>query len=123
MAVQRTVLVVDDDPNVLSALTALLDALSPFAVLGAAGFDEALEILATHAVDVLLVDAVLPLPHSGEELAEHARARTARLAVVLMSGDWRSELTAQPPDTVFLPKPFGLKQILEAIEQALQKSA
>jgi DNA-binding NtrC family response regulator len=120
MAAQRTVLVVDDDPNVLAALSALLAALSPFAVLNAPRFDAAIEHLQTQRVDVLLVDAILPM-HSGEELAHVARTRNPSLAIVLMSADWRSELTPQPSGTVFLPKPFGLEQVLGALEEAITK--
>jgi FixJ family two-component response regulator len=122
MAAARTVLVVDDDPNVLVALSALLAELSSFAVLSALGFDAAIEHLQTQPVHVLVADAILPT-HSGEELAHVARAQNVNIAIVLTSADWRSELLPQPSGTVFLPKPFGLEQVLEALKEAIANVA
>jgi FixJ family two-component response regulator len=121
--VQRTVLVVDDDVNVLEVLQALLQAHGSDRVLSASGFHAAMDLLEGGRVDILLVDAVLPKPHSGRELAHAARKIRRDTAVVLISGDGWQDMEALPQGTVFLPKPFGSRQVHEAFEIALANVA
>ena len=119
MATEQTLLVVDDDRNVLPALTALLEVHSSYHVLSASGFVAAVNLLEGGRVDLLVVDAVLPKPHSGKEIAHVARAVRPDTAIVLTTADWKPDLGAFPDGTVFLPKPFGVKQLLAAIAVAV----
>ncbi len=114
-----SVLVVEDDDQVRALVGVLLaDAGHRFA--GAADGAQALEHLRRQAVDVLLVDLVLP-DTRGEELARRARAIRPELAVVYTSG-YAGEATlgqAAPPGDGFIAKPFSGVELERALEAAL----
>jgi CheY-like chemotaxis protein len=85
-----TVLVVDDEPDVLSATVELFEALGYRALCARCG-GEALEILArTPSLKVLYTDVLMP-KMSGVTLARRARDLIPNIKVLLVSGS---------PDTV-----------------------
>jgi DNA-binding response OmpR family regulator len=77
-----TILAIDDDPAVLDALRLSLDATCT--VLTAASGPEALDVLITHSVDVVLLDLRLP-GMDGFEVLEHIRARHAHVFVIVVT--------------------------------------
>ena len=114
-----TILVVDDHPAVADTVAMLLRADS-FTVWVARDGREALAILDTVAVDLVLADVVMPVM-DGPALAAELRRRGAGVPVVLMSavaGPW------VPGGNVagFLLKPFGPDELLDALRSALKMS-
>lgn len=81
------ILVVDDDPSVRRVLERALQRRGHVAYMAAAG-DEALEILRTHEVDVVLMDLRMP-GMSGQTLYHVIASQWPSLGtrVVVMSGD------------------------------------
>jgi CheY-like chemotaxis protein len=117
---QRIVLI-DDEPGVLKALTLLLQTMG-YQVLAFNGPQEALTYLRAGVdPDLILSDQRMP-GLSGSELFRTLRALSINAPFVLMSGhaqesDVREVL--QAGSTAFLPKPFTPVSLKEALEGAL----
>lgn len=83
-----SVLVVDDDPRILSILAAQLD--PDFEVLTACSASQAREVLAMRSVDMVLTDLQLP-DETGLSLLDWVRRTTPRTSRVLITGTARLE--------------------------------
>ena len=83
-----SVLIVDDDPGVLSLLAAQLAA--EFEVIAASTPEQARAVLAERSVDILLCDLHLP-GESGLKLLDGTRRASPRTARVLLTGTARLE--------------------------------
>ena len=115
---RRTILVVDDDADMRLYLRSCLRAASaPFdRVIEAADGLEALRLVRSEAVDVVICDVNLP-GLDGRRLTRAIRddAALRHIAVLLVSGD------GVPNDGVadgFLLEPFNSLQLLAALEKA-----
>lgn len=110
-----TILVADDEPDILAVLADLLEG-EGYRVLRARDGAEALARLERERPDLLLTDD--RMPHlRGVDLAAHLGARLARaVPVILMSAVAPASL---PPGTTFLPKPFDLNRLLDMVARLL----
>jgi CheY-like chemotaxis protein len=106
-----TVLVVEDDPSLLS-LTAYVFGKKGHHVLTDVDAFGALALLRSHSVDLLFTDIDLAHGTNGVTLARDARALRSDLPVAYTSG--RRELSADQmvPGSVFLPKPYRLAEVI-----------
>ncbi len=118
----KTILIVDDEPNIVISLEFLLKR-EGFRVLLAGDGEEALRKLAELAPDLVLLDVMLPLK-SGFEVCQEIRAHP----------DWNSVkivmLSAKGRDTevqkglalgadAYLTKPFATKALLAKVKELL----
>lgn len=78
-----SILVVDDDPAILSLLTSQLE--SEFEVLLASSSEEARGVFATRSIDIILSDLQLP-GESGLSLLDWVRRTAPRTSRILISG-------------------------------------
>jgi adenylate cyclase len=117
MATDATVLAVDDQPQNLRLLDAVL---SPrgWTVLTASGGEQALDILTEQDVDVVLLDIVMP-GLDGHEVCRRIRAdaATAFLPVVMITASGSQErLTAlQAGADDFIQKPFDQAELVARV--------
>ncbi len=118
-----TVLLVEDEEAVRSfAVRALMS--RGYTVLEAATGSEALEVMEEHGgeVDLVVSDVVMP-EMDGPTLLKKLRERHTGLKVIFVSGyaedAFKKNLEGQD-DFAFLPKPFSLKQLAEAVKNALE---
>jgi two-component system cell cycle sensor histidine kinase/response regulator CckA len=122
---KRTILVVDDEPDVLRLLQAILTE-DGFEVLTAKSADLAIKAFGRLArqPDLLLTDVVMP-GMSGPMLVDHLRQLAPDLKVLFMSGfDDRHVVRRYVVDKGFqlIPKPFTVKSLRRAIDGAIQDS-
>jgi two-component system OmpR family response regulator len=112
-----TVLVIEDDPNVLAFIDRMLTQ-SGHTVLAAEDPDHARFVLAEHGgpADLLLIDIVLP-GSNGLDFARAAKAANPALKIIFMTG-----LVHQSPKVLrsglgpVLHKPFSSDELLKTIE-------
>ncbi|MGH2913703.1 MAG: response regulator [Solirubrobacteraceae bacterium] len=120
----RTVLVVEDEPQVLALVTRLLTN-AGYLVLSAASGKQALDLLCDRArtIDLLLTDMILP-DLSGAELARAALECHPELRIVYTSGYTGESAVREgmPPGDGFLAKPYGGGELRRALEVALDRS-
>jgi CheY-like chemotaxis protein len=113
---RRTILVVDDEPEVRSSTALLLETLD-FSVLEAGDAQTALAALEEiGAVELLLTDLVLPGGVSGADLARQALAKRPGLKVLLTTG--RPEL-AEGETFALIGKPFRMADLAQKIEEVM----
>ena len=135
-----TILVVDDELQVLTLCKALLEG-SRFTVLEADGSSEALKICTQHQgpIDLLITDLVLPppafqlatssnrFPHvNGHELAVRATMIRSGLRIILMSGNPDKELInhgIKRGTLPFLAKPFERDRLIALVHTVLAQPA
>ncbi len=113
------VLVVDDDRAVRTFTKAALERLGHNALLAENG-KEALEVLrGSQAVDLVLLDMVMPEVGGAEVFAE-IQARWPGLPVVVVSGYSHEEAqrVGIPNNQPFLAKPYTVQSLASAIENA-----
>jgi len=114
-AVPRSVLVVEDNVDLLAFLCHLIRSAGHQAV-GAAGVAEAVEILDREAVDLIFLDLMLPDGH-GADVARYARARGRDIPVVAVSG-----LPLDPEEIRrfgirrMIAKPLHVREVLNALQ-------
>jgi PAS domain S-box-containing protein len=119
----RTVLIVEDDPQV-RALSRRLLAAAGFRVLEAEDASTALAVWTEHhrQIDVVLTDLVMP-GMGGQELAKALRVERPKIPVVFMSGysaDIAGTELRLSPEERFVAKPFTRGELLDALRQALE---
>jgi len=119
------VLVVDDEPLVRTAAVRMLAALG-YEARGASGAGEAMRLLRAGAgADVALVDLVMP-GEDGVACLAAMRGERPELAAVLSSGygeDQRVQDALATGFCGFLYKPYGKRELAEAIERAMKRAA
>jgi len=117
------VLVVEDEPLVRQTVSSSLRRLG-YSVLEAKDGREALSIWETRgdAIDLVLTDMVMPGGISGTQLVERMRETHPSLSAIVMSG-YSVQLSsdALPAGITFLPKPFSLSALSNAIDDAQRR--
>jgi DNA-binding NtrC family response regulator len=121
----RTILVVDDEEPLRRSLRRILDR-AGYIVLTAEDGSEAMRMYnaADPPVDLVLTDVVMQRM-DGPELARTLWAIRPDLPIVFMSGLVQlSTLLAAgvPADADFLRKPYTIEEVLEIVEEALNRS-
>jgi CheY-like chemotaxis protein len=118
---EQTILVVDDEPALLSAAAQILRQ-NGYATLEAANYDQALELAASREFQLLLTDSVMP-HMSGATLAQRITQLRPGLPVLYMSGYGPAAADASPGADqaagMHLQKPFTAQALLQAVSQAL----
>jgi DNA-binding NtrC family response regulator len=118
-----TVLLVDDDPHILEVLEARLSA-SDFETVRASSGAEALEILRSRRIDLLISDIRMP-GMGGLELLEAVRKFLPRLPVIMLTayGTIPDAVKAIKAGAVeYLTKPFDGRSLLKKVESTLGRS-
>ena len=120
-----TILLVEDEGMVRAVAERALTR-KGYQVLSAAHGEEALEILEgrEQGVDLLISDVVMPTM-DGPTLVRHARERFPTLRIIFMSGYAEEQLrkSIDVPGAGFLPKPFSVQELGEAVRSALARDA
>jgi diguanylate cyclase (GGDEF)-like protein len=114
-----SVLVVDDDPGIISILTEQLE--SDFDVLTASSAAQARDVLAMRSVDMVLTDLNLP-DEQGLSLLDWVRRMTPRTARVLITGTARLEDAADAINQTqvhrLVLKPWRSEDLLQSLRAA-----
>ena len=119
----ETILVVDDDPEVLTLVVDILE-MAGYAVLSTADPRQALRLVQTYAepIHLLLTDVVMPLMN-GLQLAAEVLALRPEVSILLMSAyrtkaidDHRMRLGLPG---LFLDKPFTVVSLMGAVRYLL----
>jgi EAL domain-containing protein (putative c-di-GMP-specific phosphodiesterase class I)/FixJ family two-component response regulator len=117
-----TILLVDDEPHILSSLNRLLRR-ENYHILTATTGDEALTLLAQHPVGVLLTDQRMR-NMSGTTLLARARALHPKVVRIVLSGytgiDSLTEAINQGEIYKFLTKPWIEAELLDTIRSAFR---
>ncbi|MFO0610563.1 MAG: sigma-54 dependent transcriptional regulator [Polyangiales bacterium] len=122
MPPRKAVLVVDDDPEVVSWLVEALDE-HGFEAAGESDPRAALERVAARAFDVVVSDVEMPSLR-GIELLAAVHARRPSQLVVLMTAFGSIDLAMQAMRAGaadFLTKPFAIEALVHTIERALRE--
>jgi len=118
----ETILLVDDDPEVLSLAADILRA-AGYAVLSTRDPREALRISRAGPLHLLLTDVVMPLM-SGRRLAEELRSIRPEVKVLFMSAysikTVKDYLILLAPEEPFLVKPFTMIELKSKVRAALE---
>jgi DNA-binding NtrC family response regulator len=118
------ILVVDDSPDTLEVLRRTLGGLG-YAVLTAANVAEALPILDSNAVDLVVTDYRMP-GIDGMELTRHIRENRRDTEVVMITGygSINNAIAAMKSGAAeYLAKPFTEEELTTAVRRALEKLA
>jgi DNA-binding NtrC family response regulator len=125
MVLPQVILVVDDEPFVLSAVSSMLSR-AGFEVLRAATPAQALSAAAGQhdAIHLIVCDVVMP-GLSGPKLAVQLHAAHPEASFLFMAGlpdsPEISELVSR--GIAFLPKPFGAQELLAKVREVLAAPA
>jgi two-component system cell cycle sensor histidine kinase/response regulator CckA len=125
-ATMPTVLVVDDGPDILRLIQAILTE-EGYEVVAASSGDEAIKIFerATRRPDIVLTDVVMP-GMSGPMLVEHLLRVEPRLKVLFMSAYQDRQVVRQyvvEKGFPLISKPFTVKTLRLALEAVVKESA
>ncbi|MCU1372806.1 MAG: putative multi-sensor signal transduction histidine kinase [Actinomycetia bacterium] len=118
LAERRTVVLVVDDAEALRELTARALQKHGFVVLEASSGAEALRLVETNELDLVLTDVVMPRM-SGLELHDAIGALPSAPPVVFMSGYSDAVLNEGPGVAPVLRKPFSEQDLLDHVRAAI----
>jgi DNA-binding response OmpR family regulator len=115
-------LVVDDEKVITFAFETYFSE-QGYAVDAASSRDEAIDLLNRNHYDVLIADLRLTGTDGveGMEIVRHARERSPRMAIVMLTA-YRSAAEADLPGAdVLLQKPKRLSEVSQVVEDLLQR--
>jgi DNA-binding NtrC family response regulator len=119
----KTILAVDDDAAFLSGLAEMLALIDPaYDVMTAENGDQAIAILRTIPVDLLITDIRMPVI-SGSELVLWMRENLPQTPVIAMSAGDDAALAASSKGQgySFFDKPLDVPRLIEGIRALLHK--
>lgn len=117
----KAILVVDDEPALLSFINATFKNSSNFQVFSASNAKEALVILENENIDLLLSDVIMP-EMDGYELASIVKDKYPSIKIQLMSGftgDEKSQFECDELSKKILKKPFSVDTLMNKVKGML----
>jgi DNA-binding NtrC family response regulator len=115
------ILLVDDEPSILSVLNTLLKE-QGFAVTPAMGAEKALEFLRAEPFDLMITDVRMQ-PIDGLELLKKAKSMQPSLAVIMITafGSVESAVEAMKVGAYdYVTKPFKVDELMITVQRALE---
>ncbi|MGI4802426.1 MAG: PAS domain-containing protein [Janthinobacterium lividum] len=120
---RATLLLVDDEVRVRETVAVALRDMG-FAVLEAGDGSEALRLLRSNRVDMMVTDVGLPNGMNGRQAAEAARERRPGLPILFITGYAGASLDGQlDPGMAVIGKPFSLDFLAKRIQAMLDNVA
>jgi len=117
-----TILLVDDDPQMLRAVRSGLEA-NEYHVVTAMDGDEALRIAAVQVPDVVLLDLGMPKVDGLEFCRRYRVWSQAPIIILSVEGEEQKKIAALDLGADdYLTKPFGLGELLARIRAALRRT-
>ncbi len=121
----RRVLIVDDEPNIVTSLEFLMRG-SDYDVRVARNGEEALQIAESFRPDVVLLDVMMP-QRSGFEVCrkirENPRLRDAKIVMLTAKGrDVEKEKGLDLGANAYVTKPFSTKELMNTVRGLLPRS-
>lgn len=116
-----TILLVEDNPDVATASTSLLEQLG-YSVRWASDAEAALKEIAGNGIDVVLSDIVMPGPMDGLALARALKQKHPRLPILLASGYSEAAQKARAEFPI-LRKPYQIHELNEALSRLHRSGA
>lgn len=116
------VLIVDDEPSVVSLVSRTLEKLQGYTVQTAATVSTAREIISVGGVDIAIIDVLLP-DASGLDLMETVRSVDARLPVIFITGGGTAGTAIEAMKAGafdYLSKPLNVAQLRELVVHAAE---
>ncbi len=119
----RTVLVVDDEPNIVQTLKDRLE-LNDFRVITATNGKEGVECALENQPDIILLDVIMPVM-DGLEMLETLRndPNGREIAVIMLTARSQTEDIVRANACGiedYIVKPFDLSELLEKIERIFE---
>lgn len=115
------ILVIEDEPEILEVTSVLLKS-SGYDVIDARNAEEGIRVAGSrNDIDVVFTDVNLGHGMSGTDLVDKLLERGSHAAMVVVSGDMDPFSGWTHPHAVFLPKPYGRRQLLTAIADARKR--
>lgn len=122
-----TVLILDDEPNVLTSLNALLDSETDYNVLAFVSSQEALEAIQTHEIDLAIVDYLMPGDLNGIDFLLTLKQKQPFSIRMILTAYADKENVIKAINEVglfkYLEKPWNNADLLETIREGLEKRA
>ena len=120
----ETILVVEDDPNVLRLTVTRLEELG-YDVIAATNGPKAMDVLKRRAdIDLVLSDVVMPGGLTGFDVADQAVALRPNLKVLLVTGYAKGVERAEEESTHrILRKPYSIKELARTLRELLDSVA
>lgn len=121
----KKILIADDEPNIVMSLEFLMEQ-SGYQVAVARDGEEALQLMARFAPDLVLLDVMMPL-RNGYEVCQSIRENPAwdRVKVVMLSAKGRdlevSQGLALGADA-YVTKPFSTKALIAQVQELLKEA-
>jgi DNA-binding response OmpR family regulator len=124
--VKRRVLIVDDEPNIVTALEFLLEHRG-YEVRVATNGEEAVALVDTYRPDVMLLDVMMP-KRSGYEVCQRVRERPdmQHVKIVMLSAKGREAEVSKGLSLgadLYITKPFSTQELVERIDALLGAGA
>ncbi len=119
----RTILIVDDDDAIRESMHEFISRIG-YAAYSASTAEEALDILRTTAMDVVITDIILP-GKDGLELTDHVRRRYDSDVIVMTgySGNYSYEEAINKGASDFVFKPVRFEELLLRLKRVLRERA
>ncbi|MFY9640334.1 MAG: response regulator [Rhodomicrobium sp.] len=118
-AKRPTVLLVEDEPISRLDLASELRG-ARYEVIEASNADEALSVLQSSPVDLMISDVVMPGSMDGMALAARARKVNSGMKIIMISGQF-SQAQAQNVADGYFAKPYGCTPVLKTCRQLLSQ--
>src|SRR6201992_2028984 len=118
-----SLLVVEDEPNILELLSASLR-YAGFDVLTATGGSEAVQAAQRHRPDLIVLDVMLP-DMDGFDVVRRLRGGGARIPVVFLTARGAVEDRGRGPPLGgedYVTKPFSLEEVIARIKAVLRRT-
>jgi DNA-binding NtrC family response regulator len=111
----KTVLLVEDNPDVLEITAYMLED-AGYEVVAASNCEQAMQVASVRPdIGVVLTDLNLNEEMSGIEMGEAMHKEGLKCPLVVMSGDATPPASGLPSWMRFLPKPFDRQMLLRAL--------
>ena len=126
---KKTVIVIDDDPDVLEATKVILEG-SGFAVVTAPTGEEGLSRVREGGIDCIILDVMMAKDTEGFHIAQDLKAdgKTARIPIIMLTSVSKKTGFEFSPATdkdfmpveLFLEKPVDPKRLVQAVTGAIK---